>query len=251
MIIRIVATTLFAATAASAQGIDIRSAELTFGYKSGETSSALQLDIARISLGLDIGLGGNFGIDTEIAYASDAAPFEYDGYEILLNPYWQASPDLRLGVFWDMTSQNFGPTERVSEIYGLTFAYAVSDRLAVDGYIGTGEEDFMSLDTNLIGLAANFDIGNGWALGGSADHQTIGGVIEVTRIGVATSYTFNDTGSGMPLTMTFKYDVESQPGWDPNPGIFGLSLSIPLGGNPKPARPANNRRGIHVDRPLT
>jgi len=254
MLFRITAAAIFASSAAAAQGIDIRLAELTFGYKSGETASALQLDGTRIGLGVDIGLADNFGIDAEIAYTTDAAPFEFDGYEILLNPYWNVSQQLRLGVFWDMTNQNFGAGERSSEIYGVTAVYEASDQLVVDGYAGTGEEDLLALGTNVAGLAANYALGNGWALGGSVDYQEIdtgGGSLDVTRLGVATSYTFGGIGSGGPLTMTFNYDRESQAGFATSPGIFGLSLSIPLGGSQKPARPAKNRRGIHVDRPLT
>ncbi len=62
-----------------------------------------------------------------------------------------------------MTSQNFGPSVRSSEIYGLTFVYAASDPLVIDGYAGLGQEDFAPFDTNVVGLAANHDIGNRWA----------------------------------------------------------------------------------------
>ncbi len=58
MNLRLTAFSILAASGVSVQGIDIRSAGLTFGYKSGPPAANLSLDGTRIGLSVDFGISG-------------------------------------------------------------------------------------------------------------------------------------------------------------------------------------------------
>ncbi len=241
-----------AATAASAQGIEIKSADFTLGYRVGETRSSLPISTTQIGIGADIGFSNTLGINVDLAYLTNnpnsAFPYDYTGFEILLNPYWDISDSVRLGAFYDNTTMNYGMFSRDSTAYGLTGSYKASDRLMIDGYAGFGRI-FLAGDSYILGAAANYSLGNGWAIGARVDYQEFEAT-DSTRVGLASSYTFN-TSFSSPLTITVQYDYETTTFGGSDNGISGISISVPFGGESRAIRPTKNRRGNLVDRPVT
>jgi hypothetical protein len=235
---------------ALAQGIEVRSASVTLSYEDGTEGNGLPVGRAGLGIDMDLGFGDRFGIEAGLGLfrndASGGFAFEYEGKDLFLNPYWQASDSLRIGLFYDKTWLSYGVSTLSSDLYGVTVAYAAPGGMMIDGYLGKGNAQH-DLDATAVGVALNYDFGNGWALGGHIDHEVLTGFsdLEVTRFGVTSSYTFQGQ---IPVTVTFGGVYEDTFEDDTR---FGLELSIPIGRNPGPARPADPRRGIVGGRPLT
>ncbi len=243
------AIALFIGTTASAQNLTFKSAEFNIGYRYGETGSSLPIGTWQIGVAADIGFAPDLGIEAEMAYLTNnpdsVFPYAYTGFEILLNPYWDISETVRLGAFTDTTFMAYGLSTPPTTSYGLTGRIALSDRMRLELYAGLGVA--RGLDFYMLGAAADYDLGNGWAVGGRADYQAFDGYA-ITNLGLAGSYRFA-TQFSPPLTVTLQYDYEMTGGT--SPGMWGLKLSVPFGGEATAMRPTRNRRGMLVDRPLT
>ncbi len=249
-----IATAAFVTLAAlpvSAQGVDLRAASVALSYEDGTEGNNLGTGRARVAIGVDLGFGDRFGMTAELGYLSNDSSggtnFDYKGLDLFLNPYWQTSDGLRIGLFYDTTQLNSGSTDFDSDLYGLTIDHIGAGGLMIDGYLGAGTANRFDLDATVLGVALNYDFSNGWAVGGHLDYEELTGSFNLdnTRIGLAGSYSFQGS---TPVTVTLSTVYEDT---DSNDTRFGLEFSIPIGPDAGPARPADPRRGIFGGRPLS
>lgn len=184
----LLATTALALTATSLAAQGFSGATITLDH---QTFSDLDnFDSTRLSGSFEYDLGSGFAVAADLGLIS-FTDFDEDLTILTVHGIYAVSPDARVGLFIGRESSDILEIDA----YGVEGAYDFSG-FGVQGYVGAGEvaDGFFSNDFDLLGVSADYALGNGVFFKASYDELT------VQDIGVSITYSSTQVGGGYALS---------------------------------------------------
>ncbi len=239
-----------AAVSTSAYAEGFHGAEFSLGYQKLDADNLLGLS------GLDAsahnthfaasgkyGFGEKFVLGGGLARSTMDNTFgslEIDGDVTVfsLTGDYVVNEDAVIGLFYDHTNLgldlSYGSSSLSESVsmkhFGLQGSYQIQD-VELAAYYGRGELGDLDLDSDVMGLSANYAFENGFDLGAFFDREDIEDALTVDSYGVSVGYDFSAKDKA-PVYVNFgigRYKMDMS-GFSQSVDQMRLSLTVPLGG---------------------
>jgi hypothetical protein len=231
-----------------AAAFDIKYSDITLSYSKAD-SAVISPTFTAIDGNLDIGLGGNFGLQATLGYGKvDAPGFKFDRKSVALHPYFDINSQFRLGGYYEFRHFSASTSENSVMYYGVEGRYLSANGLRIEAFYGDGKVESTGLSRPNMGLSANYQFANKLEIGAYIDHEDAPTFGQLTAYGLSARFQFAAGQNDMPITVLGRVGRIDNFDGAPDFDTFDLSISIPLGKAAKgSARDLYRFRGLFQD----